>query len=177
MRYGGQDRMECLGHHAFAAETLLSPAGFGPWCPKRWDGRHRGSSPSTGHVGSCSGKCQFITCHQIALKKHCFRLLFKNQLGNCPQMESPGGAEFLRGGPSSATYLTVWLDASPQPRWMTGATETSAWCSAARARSNLRASCSTLFVHLLLCAWVASLHFKLSWTWVPDLQHVRKTAV
>lgn len=59
---------------------------------------HNGSSPSTGHFGSCSCKCQFVTCHQIALKQHCFQLLFKNYFSNSPQAESPGGAEFLRGG-------------------------------------------------------------------------------
>lgn len=46
----------------------------------------------------------------MALKKHCFQLLFKNHFGNFPQTESPGGAEFLRGGPSPASYVTGWLD-------------------------------------------------------------------
>lgn len=80
MRYGGHDgasrSSRLCGRDAAESCSLWSLVS------QALGQSHNGSSPSTGHFGSCSCKCQFVTCHQIALKKHCFQLLFKNYLSN-----------------------------------------------------------------------------------------------
>ncbi|XP_041279351.1 uncharacterized protein LOC121346014 [Onychostruthus taczanowskii] len=96
------------GHHASAAETLPSPVPLVRGVPSS------GTEPPW-FLSIYWSLWKLFCKWQFALKKHCFQLLFKNLFGNSPPSESPGGAEFLRGGSSPATYLTVWLDDSSSP--------------------------------------------------------------
>lgn len=83
MRYGGHDGVSrssrLCGRDAAVSCCLWSVVS------QMLGQSHHGSSPSTGHFGRCSCKCQIITCHQISLKEHCFPLLFKNHFGNSTQ--------------------------------------------------------------------------------------------
>lgn len=80
MRYGGHDgasrSSRLCGRDAAESCSLRSLVS------QALGQSHNCSSPSAGHFGSCSCKCQFVTCHQIALKQHCFQLLFKNYFSN-----------------------------------------------------------------------------------------------